>query len=134
MSENTGVMPSEVAAAVRAEVQGHPDTLTQAWGQTVGLTYGTARFYMTSRKFRWTSRLIMFPAVFIIFPVPVVGTALILFVIWRSVRLAQKLATRLETRKVTKARERAEQAAQVQEVTAPVKARKRRIRFEISIG
>lgn len=103
-----------------------PDTLGQAWGQTLGLTFGTLRFHMSTKKFKWVSRIIMFPLIFALCPVPMVGTLLLMFIAWRLVRFAQMMGKRLETRKVRKA-----QAATMQRTQ---KRNVRRIRFEIKIG
>lgn len=133
-----GIMPSQVAAQVRAEHNAPktsverevPDTLGQAWRETLGYTAGTAKFYASNKRFKWTSRLIMFPLIFILCPVHVVGTLFLLWCAWRFYRMAVVLSTRMTTRKAQKAAQRQESASKVKAQAKRV----RRIRFEIKIG
>lgn len=88
------------------------NTLSSAWGEAFGLTFGTFKFFMQTRRFRWVSRFIMFPLVFVMCPAPVVGLSALSFAVWRAVRMVQRVMAWAKRRKARKASEaRSERSA-----------------------
>lgn len=98
-----------------------PNTLREAWGQTLGLTYGTARFHFTSRRGRVISRIVTVVALSLIGSPVLWAIAVPSWVAWRTFRLYERLCAR-------RAQKRAQRASQA--LTLPRERRKFRMMIE----
>jgi len=102
-----------------------PNTLREAWGQTLGLTYGTARFHFTSKRGRFVSRVITVLALILIGSPVLWAIAVPLWFAWRIFRTYERVVAR-------NARKRAEKATQGHAVA--VRRERRKFRMMIELG
>lgn len=94
-------------------------SLSHMWGQTLGRTF-------RNKKFKWGSRVIMFPLVFFTLPAPAVGSIFVLWCVWRMVRLVIEIKNMIATMRKRHAERKA------QSVDGERKART--FSIEINIG
>lgn len=82
-----------------------PNTLREAWGQTLGLTYGTLRFHFTSKRGRFVSRVVSIVALILMGSTVAWAIAVPVWVAWRTYRMYERMCAR-------RAQKRAQRASQ----------------------
>lgn len=82
-----------------------PNTLGEAWGQTLGLTYGTARFHFTSRRGRFVARVITILGLIIIGSPVLWAIAAPVWVAWRTFRAYERVCARRAEKRAHKGTE-----------------------------
>lgn len=102
-----------------------PNTLREAWGQTLGLTYGTLRFHFTSKRGRFVSRVLTILTLIIVGSPVLWATVTPVWFAWRIFRTHERIVAR-------NARKRAERASQG--TALAVKRERRKFRMMIELG
>lgn len=99
-----------------------PNTLREAWGQTLGLTYGTLRFHFTSKRGRFVSRVLTILTLIIVGSPVLWATVTPVWFAWRVFRTYERIVAR-------NARKRAQSGTQV-----AIKRERRKFRMMIEIA
>lgn len=99
-----------------------PNTLREAWGQTLGLTYGTLRFHFTSKRGRFVSRVLTILTLIIVGSPVLWATVTPVWFAWRIFRTHERIVAR-------NARKRAHRGTQV-----AIKRERRKFRMMIEIA
>lgn len=99
-----------------------PNTLREAWGQTLGLTYGTVRFHFTSKRGRFVSRVLTILTLIIVGSPVLWAIVTPVWFAWRVFRTYERVTAR-------RAQKRAQKGTQV-----AVRRERRKFRMMIEIG